>query len=66
MADLGTVRPYLRIFKQLDRQAAAELMTLMAADPELKGRMAVVQAATMTSLGHAMGWMDGEQPEEGS
>lgn len=63
MTDLGNVRPYLRIFKQLDRQSAAELMTLMAADPELKGAMAVVQAATMTSLAHAMGWVDGKPKE---
>lgn len=61
MTDLGSVRPYLRIFRQLDRQSAAELMTLMAADPELKGAMAVVQAATMTSLAYAMGWVDGKE-----
>lgn len=63
MADLGYVRPYLRIFKQLSRESAAELMTLLAADPELNGAMAVVQAATMTSLAHAMGWTDEQNKE---
>lgn len=53
--DLGT---YARIFKQLPREAVAELVAAVTADPALHGRRtALVQAAMLVSVGHRF-WID--------
>ncbi len=57
------LKTYARIFRQLPRKTAAELVAAVASDPELSGRRTVIaQAAMLASFGHAMGWID-EEPE---
>jgi hypothetical protein len=54
---------YVRIFKQLPRQAVAELVVAMTTDPALHGRRtAVAQAAMLVSVGHRIGWTNSEEP----
>lgn len=60
------MKRYIEIFKKLDRATAAELMTLVASDPQIAKKSDIGQAAVLVSFGHGMGWMDGEQPKEGS
>jgi len=48
---------YVRIFKQLPREAVAELVAMVATDPALHGRRtALAQAAMLVSVGHRLGW----------
>lgn len=65
---------YVRIFKQLPREAVAELVAAVTTDPALHGRRtALAQAAMLVSVGHRLGWHDalpavvpggaGEEPE---
>lgn len=50
---------YTRIFKQLPREAATELIAALTTDPDLTGRRTVIaQAALLVSFGHAMDWTD--------
>lgn len=52
---------YVQIFKQLPREAVAELVVAMTTDPALHGRRtAIAQAAMLVSVGHRFGWVDGE------
>ena len=52
---------YTRIFKQLPREAVALLVATVTGDPDLHGRRTTIaQAAMLVSLGHRMGWTDGE------
>lgn len=54
---------YVRIFKQLPREAVAELVSAMTVDPHLHGRRsAIAQAAMLVSVGHQLGWTDPEEP----
>lgn len=53
---------YVRIFKQLPREAVAELVSAVTTDPDLHGRRtALAQAAMLVSVGHQLGWTT-EQP----
>ena len=55
---------YVRIFKQLPREAVAELVVAMTTDPALHGRRtAIAQAAMLVSVGHRFGWTDSEEPQ---
>lgn len=50
---------YVRIFKQLPREAVAELVAAVTTDPALHGRRtALAQAAMLVSVGHRLGWHD--------
>lgn len=53
---------YVRIFKHLPREAVAELVAAMSEDPDLHSRRTVIaQAAMLVSVGHRLGWPDGQQ-----
>ncbi|HEY9408462.1 MAG TPA: hypothetical protein VIP77_02680 [Jiangellaceae bacterium] len=55
---------YVRIFKQLPREAVAELVVAMTTDPALHGRQTTVaQAAMLVSVGHRFGWTGNEEPQ---
>jgi hypothetical protein len=53
---------YVRIFKQLTREAVAELVAAVNTDPALHGRRtALTQAAMLVSVRHALGWHETTQ-----
>ncbi|MGW7617464.1 hypothetical protein ACWGLG_16660 [Streptomyces antimycoticus] len=57
------LKTYAKIFRQLPREAAAELVAAMTTDPELEGRKTVIaQAALGTSVGHRLGWWGAASP----
>jgi hypothetical protein len=48
---------YAKIFKQLPRPAAAQLLAIVATDPELADRQTVIaQAAVLVTAGNRLGW----------
>lgn len=48
---------YTRVFKQLPRAAAAELLATMTRDPQISPTTPVMLAAAMVVTGHGMGWI---------
>ncbi|MGW5636475.1 hypothetical protein [Streptomyces sp. NPDC003832] len=55
--DGDQLRVYLRIFKQLPREAASDLAAAVTADPDMHGRQtALAQAALLVTVGHHLGW----------
>ena len=46
------LKRYVQIFKQLPRAAAAELVALMAEDPQITGSPEYFQAAALTVAGN--------------
>lgn len=60
MTDRARLAAYAKIFKQLPRPAAAQLLAIIATDPELADRQTVIaQAAVLVTAGHRLGWVDG-------
>jgi hypothetical protein len=57
------MKRYVEIFKKLDRATAAELMTLVASDPQVDSKSDIGQAAVLVSFGHGMGWLDSPPKE---
>lgn len=54
---------YTRTFKQLPREAVAELLATMARDPQITPTTPAMLAASLIVFGHGMGWIT-EPPKE--